>query len=153
MYFLVNSYADGPARLVDFTINNYYYATGDKEFDAKTNIPLLGSFIGAPPNVDTREFSSVEKQILKISGNLNMFKANPEQYIKYVTDNPFDVSLVKLYDKSIGDINKLRSEDKKIRLASYTPAERKPLLDANRKYQNLLKHNMIEMFKAYGVEP
>jgi hypothetical protein len=153
MYFLVNSYADGPARLVDFTINNYYYATGDKEFDAKTNIPLLGSFIGAPPNVDTREFASVEKQILKMSGNLNMFKSNPEQYIKYVTDNPFDVSLVKLYDKSIGDLNKLRSEDKKLRLASYTPAERKPLLDANRKYQNLLKHNMIEMFKAYGVEP
>jgi hypothetical protein len=153
MYFLVNSYADGPARLVDFTINNYYYATGDKEFDAKTNIPLLGSFIGAPPNVDTREFSSVEKKIQKMSGNLNMFKSNPEQYIKYVTDNPFDVSLVKLYDKSIGDLNKLRSEDKKIRLASYTPAERKPLLDANRKYQNLLKHNMIEMFKAYGVEP
>jgi len=153
MYFLVNSYADGPARMVDLTINNYYYATGDKQFDAKTSVPLLGSFIGAPPNVDTREFSSVEKQIQQMSGTLNMFKADPVQYAKYVTDNPFNTSIVKLYDKSIGDLNKLRSQDKMIRMADYTPGLRKELLDMNRKQQNMLKHNMIVMFKDYGVEP
>jgi hypothetical protein len=62
-YFLVNSYADGPARLIDLMVNNYYLANGSKEYNAKTDVPFIGSFIGAAPNIDTREFTKVEKQI------------------------------------------------------------------------------------------
>jgi hypothetical protein len=154
-YFLVNSYADGPARLIDTLVNNYYLSNGTKEFDAKTDFPFIGSFIGAAPNIDTREFTKVEKQINTLRQNVNQFKVNnPDYYyFEYLPNHPFDESIVKLYDKSISDLNELRAQDKIYRGGSFTLAERKELLSANRMQQNFIKHNLVEMFKAYDIEP
>jgi hypothetical protein len=154
-YFLVNSYADGPARLIDTTINDYYLATGNKEFNPKTDLPFLGSFIGSAPNVDTREFTKVENKISKMRQDVNQFKTNnPEfYYSKYVPDHPMDEAVVKVFDQNITQLNTLRHQDKLIRGADYDMATRKQLLDANRMQQNLIKYNLIQVFKAYGVEP
>jgi hypothetical protein len=92
VYFLANSYADGPARIIDTMVNNYYLANGTKEFDAKTDVPFIGSFLGAAPNIDTREFSKVEKQINELRQNVNQFKVNDPDYYysEYVLKYPFD---------------------------------------------------------------
>ena len=154
-YFLVNSYADGPARLIDTMVNNYYLASGTKEFDAKTDFPFIGSFIGAAPNIDTREFTKVEKQINTLRQNVNQFKANnPDYYyLEYLPNHPFDEAIVKLYDENISDLNELRAQDKIFRGGDFTLSERKELLTMNRMQQNFIKHNLVEMFKAYGIEP
>ena len=56
LYFLANSYIDGPARVIDSLVNAGYLVAGTKEYKAKTDLPFLGSFIGSVPNVDSREF-------------------------------------------------------------------------------------------------
>jgi hypothetical protein len=43
---------------------------GQKEFKAKTDIPFIGSFIGAETNVDSREYGEMEKKIKNIDKRL-----------------------------------------------------------------------------------
>jgi hypothetical protein len=155
LYFLANSYIDGPSRLIDYALNSYYLATGYKEFDAKTDIPFLGSLIGTAPNIDAKQFTSIENKIQDITGKVNQFKKfNPEYYYtEYLEKYPMNEMIVDIYNHSLPPLNQLRAEEKMIRGSKYDLATRKQLLDMNREQQNIIKYNLVEMFKAYGVEP
>jgi hypothetical protein len=137
-------------------VNSYYFATGGKEFEAKTDLPFVGSYIGAAPNVDSREFSSIEKQVEKIRRNVNEFKKNDpdfyyDQYLERHPDNP---GFVAMYDKSIGRLNKLRQQATAIQGSQdYDPKEKKELIKDNREQQNYLKHMLVEMYKEEGIKP
>lgn len=154
MYFLSNSYVDGPSRVFEGVFGITDTVTGRKEFTAKTDLPLIGSFFGAEANVDSREFSSVEKQITEKASRLKAAELKPERYIKYMEANPFDDLLVDSYNKDIVELNKLNKEAKEIRLDSnMTPKEQQELIKVIKLQQNIIKRNLIEQYKAYGVEP
>jgi hypothetical protein len=60
-----------------------------------------------------------------------------------------------MYNKDInGELKDLRSQAKQIRLMQgLTPAERDAMLKVITFQQNLVKHNLIEVYKAYGISP
>ena len=60
-----------------------------------------------------------------------------------------------MYNKLLNEqLNPLRHEDKLIRNnKELTPAEKKTYLQMNAMQENLVKSQMIELFKAYGIEP
>ena len=151
LYFLANSYADGPMRVVDLFVNSANLAMDQKEFNAKTDIPFIGSFIGAAPNVDGREFNSITEQVEKMAGRMNMLeKANPDEYIKYLDKNPLHEEIVEFFDKNIGELNKLRKETNEVRIEpGLSPKERTQLIRELNQEQNLLKYDLIQQFKAY----
>jgi hypothetical protein len=151
LYFLTNSYMDGPARIVDLFVNSAYLMADQKEFNAKTDIPFIGSFIGAAPNVDGREFNSITEQVEKMAGRMNMLeKANPDEYIKYLDKNPLHEEIVEFFDKNIGELNKLRKETNEVRIEpGLSPKERTQLIRELNQEQNLLKYDLIQQFKAY----
>jgi hypothetical protein len=151
LYFIANSYADGPMRVVDAAVNSMYLAADKKEFNAKTDIPFIGSFIGAAPNVDGREFNSITEQVEKMAARLNMLeKASPDEYIKYLDKNPLHEEIVEFFDKNIGELNKLRKETNEVRVEpGLSPKERTQLIRELNKEQNLLKYDLIQNFKAY----
>ena len=151
LYFISNSYADGPMRVVDLFVNSAYLMADQKEFNAKTDIPFIGSFIGAAPNVDGREFNSITEQVEKMAGRLNMLeKANPDEYIKYLDKNPLHEEIVEFFDKNIGELNKLRKETNEARIEpGLSPKERTQLIRELNQEQNLLKYELIQQFKAY----
>jgi hypothetical protein len=151
LYFISNSYADGPMRVVDLFVNSAYLMADQKEFNAKTDIPFIGSFIGAAPNVDGREFNSITEQVEKMAGRLNMLeKANPDEYIKYLDKNPLHEEIVEFFDKNIGELNKLRKETNEVRIEpGLSPKERTQLIRELNQEQNLLKYDLIQQFKAY----
>jgi hypothetical protein len=151
LYFLANSYADGPMRVVDLFVNSANLAMDQKEFNAKTDIPFIGSFIGAAPNVDGREFNSITEQVEKMAGRMNMLeKANPDEYIKYLDKNPLHEEIVEFFDKNIGELNKLRKETNEVRIEpGLSPKERTQLIRELNQEQNLLKYELIQQFKAY----
>jgi hypothetical protein len=151
LYFLANSYADGPMRVVDLLVNSTNLAMDQKEFNAKTDIPFIGSFIGAAPNVDGREFNSITEQVEKMAGRLNMLeKASPEEYAKYLTKNPLHEEIVDFFDKNIGTLNKLRKETNEVRIEpGLSPKLRTQLIRELNQEQNLLKYDLIQQFKAY----
>ena len=155
MYFLANSYADGVSRIFETTYGLTDLASGRKEFNAKTDLPLAGSFFGTRSNVDSREFSSVEKKILAKEQRLNMFKGDPQAMMKYHSEYPMDEAIVKHFNTMVnGELKRLRTEAKNFRLMEgITPKEREAMVKMLTLQQNLIKNNIIETFKAYDIKP
>jgi hypothetical protein len=156
LYFLSNSYIDGIGRVFETAYGMPDIVKGDKSFNPKTDLPLMGSFFGAKSNFDSREFTAVENKIKDMERKINMFdKANPVAAAQYDAKHPFDRVLVDMYNKQLNqELNDLRAEAKKIRLMpGLTPDTRSAMLKIVILQQNLAKRQMIEQFKAYGVEP
>ena len=155
IYFLANSYADGVSRIFETGYGLTDLAQGRKEFNAKTDLPLANSFFGTRSNVDSREFSSVEKQILAKEQRINMFKGDPVATMKYQMEFPMDEAIVKQFNTMVnGELKRLRTEAKNFRLMEgISPKERESIIKMITLQQNLIKHNIIENFKAYNIKP
>jgi len=156
LYFLANSYLDGVARVGEFGYGAFNLTQGRKDFNPKNDLPLFGSFFGAKSNVDSREFGKVEKQILEMEGKLKEFKAaSPQGYVNYISKNPLAEGIVEAYNKQLNsDLNPLRAQAKLYRnMPDISPAQRDAMIKILTKQENLIKHNMVEEFKAYGVKP
>ena len=63
--------------------------------------------------------------------------------------------MVDYYNEQVnGQLKELRTQAKEIRLMQgLTPKERAELLKIVTYEQNLVKYQMLETFKAYGIEP
>jgi hypothetical protein len=151
MYFFANNYADGLTRLIHNSYNIGLVGAGQKEFNPKTDTLAFDSFFGAKSNFDAREFSNIENQIKDKERRLNMFKNDPERYMEYIAANPLDQSIVDMYNKGVnGELKKAREIANKYRaMPGLTPKERKELLDNIKEQQNLIKRNLISMFRSY----
>jgi hypothetical protein len=154
MYFLANSYLDGISKIGELGYSSLDLMRGNKSFDAKKDLPLVGSFIGAKSNFDSREFTKVEDQIKGLERKLNMFKQDPEQYAKFVNNNPYAEILVSQYNRNVnGTLKRLREDLNNYRKMKLPQDERKQVVDALTLQQNIIKRGMIEQFKAYGIKP
>ena len=155
MYFFANNYLDGLSRIVHNSYGIGMTAAGQKQFNPKTDTMILDSFFGAPSNVDAREFSKVENQIKDKERKLNMFKSDPIRYAEYVAANPFDETIVQIYNQSVGaGLNKLREQSNMYRkMPDLSPKERKELVDVIKSQENLYKRHLISVFEAYDITP
>jgi hypothetical protein len=155
LYFMANSYVDGISRVGESLYGVTDIAQGRKDFNPKTDLPLFGSFFGSRSSYDAREFSKVEKQIQHMEKVINDFKTQPMKYAEYTAKYPLDEAVVETYNKIVNkELNPLRAQDKSIRNdTNLTPASRKDFLQINQFQENLVKRQMIDLFKAYGVEP
>ena len=155
LYFLSNSYIDGIGRILETAYGMPDIVKGEKDFNPKTDLPLFGSFFGAKSNVDSREFSAVERKIADMERKINMFsKADPMAAIRYDMKHPFDRMLVYSYNQQLNSqLNPLREQAKKIRLMDLPPNTRDSMLKIVNFQQNLVKRNMIEQYKTYGLTP
>jgi hypothetical protein len=155
MYFLANSYADGVSRIGETLYGLTDIGQGRKDFSLKTDLPLFGSFFGSRASFDAREFAKVEKEIKQREKILNDFKSQPTKFAEYTARHPMDEAVIDIYNKMLNkELNPLRAQDKNIRLdRNLSPADRKDLLKMNQLQENLIKRQMIDAFKSYGVEP
>ena len=155
LYFLSNSYIDGIGRILETAYGMPDIVKGEKSFNPKTDLPLFGSFFGAKSNVDSREFSAVERKIADMERKINMFsKADSMAAIRYDMKHPFDRMLVYSYNHQLNSqLNPLREQAKKIRLMDLPPDARDSMLKIINFQQNLVKRNMIEQYKTYGLTP
>ena len=155
LYFFTNSYLDGIGKLAELSYGMFNLSKGAKEFNPKTDIPLIGSFFGSKSNVDSREFTSVENQIKNIQRKLTTFDTvAPLEGMKYDMQNPMHRDIVEIYKNQIGELNKLRHEAEQIRYEqSLTPKQRDQMLKMVILEENLIKYQMLSMFKAYGLKP
>jgi hypothetical protein len=153
LYFFANSYADGASRLWETMYN--MRLKGKKDFSPKNDLPLIGSFFGTSSSVDAREFGKMEEQIKEKRGLLKMYESNPEQYEKYIAANPMDETIVDIYDKVTGsDLNDLYHEAKEYRkMKELTPKEREALIKPITLEINVIKNELLQEFKAYGMKP
>lgn len=156
MYFFANNYLDGVSRLGHGAHNIALVATGDKEFNPKTDTLVFDSFFGAPSNIDAREFSNVEKQILNIQSRLKTLQVNsPERYADYIENNPMHPALVDTYNRQVNQTLRDLREQANVyrRMQGLTPKERTELVKNIVQAQNLVKRNMLDVFEAYEIKP
>jgi hypothetical protein len=154
LYFFANSYADGASRIGELAYGLSEMQKGRKEFTAKTDLPLFGSFFGAKSSVDAREFSKMEKDVQEMQKIMNEFKSNPAQLARYKAEKPLNTLIVDYYEKSINDdLKDYRADANKIRAnPAYDPKTKAELLKINQFQQNLIKYRMVSMFQAYGMK-
>ena len=84
-----------------------------------------------------------------------MFESSPIQSARYYAENPMNELLVDMYNKQVnGELKQLRAQAKQYRLMEgIEPKTRDAMLKIITFQENLIKHNMIEQFKAYGLKP
>jgi hypothetical protein len=153
-YFFANSYIDGYARLGELAYSWIDIQKGEKGFNPKTDIPLLGSFFGAKTNVDARDFTTVEEKIKEYDERIKTLKkTSPTAYGEFITKHPTAPAAIAIYYAHQSSLNEVRQQANKIRLLPIPQKDRQELLRANIFRQNIIKHQMIERFKALGIEP
>ena len=154
MYFFTNSYLDGVAKIAELMYSWTNLGKGEKEFNAKTDLPLFGSFFGAKTNVDSREYGKIEQKIKEIDSRLyTLEKRNPVIYAEFVAKNPLYPSIVEQYQSAQGELNERRQRATEIRTNKYLAIkDRDALLKLIILEQNMLKHRLVEDFKAMGLE-
>jgi hypothetical protein len=153
MYFFANNYADGLTRIAQNGYGIGLTVSGQKDFDPKRDLIILESFLSNKSNVDSRQYGKVEEEVLEKQKIINMFKqSNPEKYVDYIMEHPYDEAMIESFNKMAGgDLKKLREAANAIRrMPGLTPKDRKDMLEMNKYTQNLLKSSIVssmEMFK------
>jgi hypothetical protein len=155
MYFFANSYLDGLSKIGEIFYSWYNLAKDEKEFNIKTDAALFGSFFGAKTNVDSREYGEIEKRIKELDKRLYTLDTQaPDRAAAFDARNPLARSLVDAYKARQGELSKLRAEANEIRRnTQLSQKDREELLRIAIMQQNILKHEMVMDFKAYGEEP
>ena len=155
LYFLSNSYLDGIAKFFEVGNDAALLLSGKKDFKPKTDLPLFGSFFGSRSNVDSREYSAVEKKIEDIEKKIKQFDTDPLMAAKYDIKHPLHRTLVDMYNHDRNqELRDLRHEAKQIRLnTAFDPKDRDAMIKIINMQQNLVKYRLVQIYKAYGVEP
>lgn len=155
MYFFANSYIDGLARFGEVGYSWANITQGKKEFSPKADLPLFGSFFGAKTNVDAREYGEMETRIKELDKRLHTLdEVAPDRALNYDSQHPFDRTLIDIYNKRQGELNKLRKEANELRAnRSLSQKDREAMTKIIIFEQNIIKHEMVEDFKAYGMKP
>jgi hypothetical protein len=153
MYFFANNYVDGLTRVAQNGYGVGLAVTGQKDFDPKRDLIIFESFLSNKSNVDSRQYGKIEEDVLQKQKIINMFReSNPEKYIDYIMEHPYDEAMIATFNKMAGgDLKKLREDANIIRrMPGLTPKDRAQMLEMNKLTQNLLKSSIvssIEMFK------
>jgi hypothetical protein len=152
MYFWTSNYIDGLSKVVSTGYGLGLLATGDKDFNPKTDTILFDSFFGAPSNVDSKEFSSVENQIKNLERRLNTLKQDPPLYAEYLRENPNSQYIVDYYNKQVGgNLNHIRKLINDIRIMrDISPKERTDMIKNLLPASNMVKRSLIDVFKQVG---
>jgi hypothetical protein len=155
LHFFTNSYIDGIARIGETAYGLHDLTKGHKDFDPKTDIPLLGSFFGTRSNYDARQFTAVETKIKNIEKVLNTYKDTPDKLAEYKDKHPTYATVVKMYNTQLNQqLNPLRAKDNKIRRdKDLSPSDKASMLRENAFLENSIKNRLLETFKDYDVEP
>ena len=154
MYFLTNSYVDGIARLGEMAYNWIDLSKGDKKFNPKTDLALLGSFFGAKSNVDAREFTKVQEKVKDLETRLKTLnKTNRATALELRAENPGIENAISVYNQQVARLDKIRKRANEIRTMDIPPIDKEEFLRLNILQQNMLKHEMIERLKGYNIEP
>jgi hypothetical protein len=155
IYFFANSYLDGLAKVGELGYSWTNLGAGKKEFNLKQDVPLMGSFFGTKTNVDSREYGNIENRIRELDKRLSTLdEVNPVMAAQYDAENPLSRALVDAYKSRQGELNTLRAEANQIRnMPGISPKSRDEMLKIVTMQQNILKHQMVMDFKAYGEKP
>ena len=144
LYFFANNYFDA----VSTTTQNLYSlgltAQGKKDFEAKFDTILFGSFFSKYSKIDQRAYARASQKIEKLESKLDLFKdTNPQKYYEVLQKNPMGPTTVDMFNDMKAQLNKLNQQARVVReYPGLTPKERKSMLEPIKNLQNILKRQI-----------
>jgi hypothetical protein len=155
LYFFANNYADGITRIAQNGYNMGMLATGEKEFNPRTDTIFFDSFFGAKSNYDARQYSAIEAKVQEMQKMTNLKDSDPQEYADYISKNPMSEFIVDNFNKGAGGtLKELRKEANDIRRTPGLSArDRTTVLNNIIQGENIEKRIIIEGIKQYGLEP
>ena len=147
MYFFANNYFDGLATLFQNSYSTFLTATGKKELELKHDLMFLNSFFSNYSKVDQRKFARTSKTFSELEAKVNLFKgSNPIKYYEILDKYPAAPTIIDMYKKHKGELNKITKEIKNLKRDSTINRKMKVhLLKTLEEYQVLIKRQMIHM--------
>jgi hypothetical protein len=156
-YFFVNSYVDALGKAVETGYNLYLFGTGEKDFDLKTDTAVLNGMIGVKSNYDARKWAAIEKDMEKRKMRLKEIEDtnDPNLYMKYMEANPMDEMLVEMYNGDAGgELKELRTEAQELRRdRTIDLRTKKEMLESVKLQENLIKMQLVDLYKSFDVNP
>lgn len=157
MYFFASNYLDGFAKAATASFDMGMNVTGQKDFDAKNDMPFVGSFLGTKSNVDAREFSKVEDKVKGFDKRINSLKDKPELLNNFLQseENQKQYAAVQFYNSQVnGQLKYLRETANKVRVnESLSVRERKNQVEEIVNMQNIVKRQLLNVFDDMGIRP
>ena len=144
LYFFSNNYFDA----VSTTTQNLYSlgltAQGKKDFEAKFDTILFGSFFSKYSKIDQRAYARASQKIEKLESKLDLFKdTNPQKYYEVIQKNPMGPTTVDMFNGMKAQLNELNQQARVVReYPGLTPKERKSMLEPIKNLQNILKRQI-----------
>jgi hypothetical protein len=112
--YLVGNYLDAVGKFAGFVKGTMDIADDEKNFDIKTELPLVGSFVGKRSSVDSRKFADLRDEMEEKQELINAYKDRP-QFEEYIRAHPQDYLMTELYKTAInGRLKELQSQEKAI---------------------------------------
>ena len=146
--FLLSSYINGVNQFANTVDSISMLSTDEKEFDAKADSIVAGSFVGKLPDYEAREFIRVETEIKKLKKAMTGKTILSKDY-EYMVNHPEVYDLIESYDNDVnGSLKELRAEANEIRNdRTYTKQNRDDLIKDNAYQQRILKKGLINQYK------
>ena len=143
---LTSAYFDAIGSYVADGADLASLALGRREFNAKQDLLVIDSFIGAKTSYDAKKFAEIEGDIKEKRQRYNaaMNSPHPNVFVNYQINNAKDQFMVETYNQYVSEINDVRSEMKKIRSAPLQPKERDEMLKMLRFQRDMLMKNATE---------
>lgn len=156
-YFFVNSYVDALGKAGETGYNLYLYLSGQKDFDLKTDIAVLNGMIGVKSNYDARKWAAIEKDMERRKMRLKEIEDtnDPDLYMKYMEANPMDELLIDMYNGDAGgELKELRTQAQELRRdRTIDIRTKKELLESVKLQENLIKMQLVDLYKSFDVNP
>lgn len=159
LYFWASNYADALSRVATSTYDLRLFASGDRELRSVDDLDRVllpfDSFIGTKSNYDGRQYEAVKNQIEDKRRVIKSLESRPEAFKKYIDEHPTDLELIDFYNNAVnGELKYLQENSNQIKTSKELSfQQRRDMLKENARMQNLVKRNLIDTFKMYGVEP
>ena len=113
--------------------------------------------IGVKSNYDARKWSAIEKDMEKRKMRLKEIEDtnDPILYMKYMEANPLDEMLIGMYNGDAGgELKSIREELQEIRRdRTIDMRTKKDLLEQGKLTENLIKMQLVDLYKAFEVNP
>jgi PAS domain-containing protein len=151
LQFFANNYISGIATATHAVTGTAQTFMGQKDYDLKTDLPILGSILGHAADADARKFNDTDSDIRKIKTRLSTLRntGNQKAYEKFVSEHPTAPMLVKQYDVLINRMNKYTKMLNDIRASDMTPKERKDRVEQLRNMRSLYMKQMNDSYELY----
>ena len=151
--FALNSSIDSIATVSADLNNTALFLMGQKDFDPKTDLFFLNSFIGSKASLDARQYSQVEDKIVKLRDGLKAAENQPQVYGNYISKHPNAFGVVDMYNSYLPQINEIRKQAASVNAMNLPPKDRKEYIKSLYLMRDMYMRRVIDMADVYGVSP